>query len=109
MLRRTKLGSVAGAVGDTLVYRYDYGDDWVHLIKVEDRFAAKQGATYPTCTGGRRAAPPEDCGGVPGYAMLLDALADPGHPDHVELADWVPAGFDPAYFDRDWVNAALGH
>ncbi len=108
MLRRTRLGSVAGAVGDTLVYRYDYGDDWAHLIKVEDRFAAKEGSTYPTCTGGRRAGPPEDCGGVPGYAMLLDALADPGHPDRDELAEWLPSGFDPAEFNRDRVNAALG-
>jgi Plasmid pRiA4b ORF-3-like protein len=104
---RVRLESLAGAVGDTLVYRYDYGDDWNHLIEVEARHAPETDAVYPTCTGGRRAAPPEDCGGVWGYARMLEALADPEHPEHEEMSEWVPGWFDPSAFDPSTLNTAL--
>lgn len=51
---------------------------------------------------GERRAPPEDAGGMPGYADLLEALADPWHERHREAADWAAATvvpwrpFDPA-------------
>ncbi|MGL4177716.1 MAG: plasmid pRiA4b ORF-3 family protein, partial [Dermatophilaceae bacterium] len=76
-------------------------------IEVEAVEDAAPGARYPRCTGGRRAAPPEDCGGVPGYHGLLDALADPADPEHAELLDWMPPGWDPARFDRGAVDTRL--
>jgi hypothetical protein len=107
VLHRTRLGSLVASPGDQLLYVYDFGDDWEHLIELEARGPADPTRRYPRCTGGRRAAPPEDCGGVPGFAAVLDALADPANPDHADTLAWVPPGYDPARFDRAALDAAL--
>lgn len=106
-----KLRDVAPAVGDRLRYTYDFGDNWEHDIVVEEVHAAEPGHSYPRCVTGRRAAPPEDCGGPWGYDELVRVLADPADPDHAERLEWLglasAASFDPAHFDRDEVNRAL--
>lgn len=58
------LAQVAGAVKDTVVYVYDFGDDWRHDIIVEAITAATPGVRYPRCTGVRGAPPEEDSGGI---------------------------------------------
>ncbi len=111
--RRLTLGQAAPRKGFTMTYVYDFGDDWRHTIKVEDIGAAEPGATYPRCLTGRRAAPPEDCGGVWGYAELLEILADPAHPEHEDRLDWLGLGlesadeFDPAEFSVEETNDML--
>ena len=62
---------------------------------------------YPVCLAGERACPPDDCGGVWGYADLLEALADPKHPEHEWLTEWAGGPIDPEAFDRDEVNKQL--
>jgi hypothetical protein len=73
--------------------------------------AREQNTSYPRCTGGRRASPPEDCGGVSGYEYLLGVLADPAHEEHADRLDWMgltdAAQFDPAALDLDQINKAL--
>jgi hypothetical protein len=66
------LEQVAPGVGDRLQYTYDFGDNWTHEIVVE-KLLDRQPVAYPRCTAGRRAAPPEDCGGIWGYAELTCA------------------------------------
>jgi hypothetical protein len=56
---------------------------------------------------GARAGPPEDCGGVPGYENLLEALADLQHPDHDDLVEWSGGNYDPERFDREAINRAM--
>ena len=58
------LAQVARAERAKVVYSYDFGDDWRHDIVVEKVIPAEPGVAYPRCTGGRREAPPEDCGGI---------------------------------------------
>lgn len=71
-------------------YVYDFGDDWRHSVLVEAIMAAERETVYPRVTAGRRAAPPEDCGGVWGYEHLLEVLADRDHEEHAELREWCP-------------------
>jgi hypothetical protein len=53
---------------------------------------------YPVCVEGERACPPEDVGGVWGYAEYLEALADPKHEQHEEMLPW-RGTFGPVNFD----------
>jgi hypothetical protein len=76
----TKLHDIAPRAGDRIRYTYDFGDDWEHDLLVEDVFPAEPGVTYPQCLTGRRACPPEDCGGIWGYQELLEILTDPATP-----------------------------
>lgn len=61
----------------------------------------------PRCVGGERACPPEDCGGVPGYADLVDAMADRDHPERERFLEWLDQPFDPAAFDVADANRRL--
>ncbi|MFL6126241.1 plasmid pRiA4b ORF-3 family protein [Actinophytocola sp.] len=94
-----------------ITYVYDFGDDWRHDILVEKVLEPDESATYPRCTGGRRAAPPEDCGGIWSYMDLLEVLADPTHPEHANSLDWLgldsATEFDPAAFDAPAITKAL--
>ncbi len=104
--RNVRLDSIA-AEGDTFIYEYDFGDGWEHEIKIEQVSPAEPGTRYPVCLAGKRACPPEDCGGPPGYEHLLEVLRDPQHGEHKEMAEWVGGPFAPDAFDLDDVNQAL--
>lgn len=104
--RGTRLHQVLVEVGDQLEYTYDFGDSWLHLVTVEEVRPRESGEPRARVVSAERAAPPEDCGGVPGYEGLLAALADPADPAHAELLEWAREvfsddliDFDPAYVD----------
>ena len=105
--RRVKLNQVAPEPKAKLLYTYDFGDDWEHEVLVEKVLPREPGVWYPVCTAGRRACPPEDCGGVWGYARFLEAIRDPDHPQHGELTEWIGGSFEPEAFDLAEVNHAL--
>jgi pRiA4b ORF-3-like protein len=90
-----------------LLYEYDFGDSWEHELLVEKILPRDEGKRYPVCLTGKRACPPEDCGGVWGYASFLEALHDPEHPEHEEMLEWIGGEFDPEAFDLDEVNVEL--
>jgi hypothetical protein len=103
-----KLADVAPRADDRMVYVYDYGDYWDHEIRVEEVVSAEPDVRYPRVLTGRRAGPPEDCGGLGGYAHLCEIIADPDHDEHRFRLDWLgldsAAEFDPAAFDLDAVT-----
>ncbi|MGE5591908.1 MAG: plasmid pRiA4b ORF-3 family protein [Bacillota bacterium] len=107
--RRVTLHEVAVAVGPKGRFRYvyDFGDDWRHNVVVEKVLLAEQHVRYPICLAGRRACPPEDCGGPWGYAELLEAVRAPEHPEHGEMTEWLGGDFDPEEFDLEATNRAL--
>jgi Plasmid pRiA4b ORF-3-like protein len=102
----TLLGDVA-PLDTSLMYRYDFGDGWEHLVVVEavDRYDARVAPLL--CLAGARSCPPEDCGGPTGYEHLLDALADPADAEHDELTEIYGDSLDPEEFDRQRVNSTL--
>ena len=106
-----RLRDVAPRTSCQLRYTYDFGDDWQHDILVEDVKNAEPGTAYPRCITGRRACPPEDCGGIWGYEELVAILSDPEHGEHEERLEWLGLEsadeFDPADFDAAEVNTAL--
>lgn len=101
-----RLREIAGE-GEKLNYEYDFGDGWLHEVKVEKVFDADPAIHYPRCTAGKRACPPDDCGGPFGYEELLEALKTPSHPDHAERIDWLGGDFDPEVFELLAINQGL--
>ncbi len=59
------------------------------------------------CLEGRRACPPEDCGGPYGYAALVIALSNPKHPEYKERLERLGSHWEPDAFDIDAVNRQL--
>jgi hypothetical protein len=94
-------------------YEYDFGDSWLHRLELVSRRPVDEDSPPARLVDGARRGPLEDSGGLPGYEEILDALADPAHPDHAEHAAWVAditnsdAPFDPAFLDIPGVNRAL--
>jgi hypothetical protein len=96
-------------VGKKLIYEYDFGDGWEHELKIEKVPTPEPGMRYPRCTAGKRACPPDDCGGPWGYEHLLEVLRDPKHEEHEEMREWIGGDFDSEAFDLDDVNQMLRH
>ena len=110
--REVTLAGVLGAPKAKLTYVYDFGDYWEHTIVVEDVQPLLAGAPRPPvrCLAGKRAAPPEDLGGVPGYEQLLDLLAQKAAGTRKRLpSEYAGLGkFDPEEFDLASFNHDLG-
>lgn len=104
---RFKLHKVVPREKGKFHYLYDFGDSWEHEILVEKILPIEKGTRYPVCLTGKRACPPEDCGGAPGYENLLEILKDPSHPEHEDMFDWLPGDFDSEKFDIESVNRRL--
>lgn len=105
--RKVSLSAVLEKVGAKVLYTYDFGDNWEHSVVLEKQLTAELGITYPICTDGQLACPPEDCGGIPGYYDLLDVLADRSHERYDDLREWVGDDFKPQIISVDQVNRRL--
>src|SRR6266487_1345415 len=61
--RHVRLADLGLRVRERFLYEYDFTDGWQRDVRVEHILPLEPGRSYPVCIGGRRAAPPEDCGG----------------------------------------------
>jgi len=96
------LRDVFDELKNKFVYEYDFGDSWLHGIKLIQTHAdASAFAHLPICLAGAMAGPPEDCGGVWGYTEKLEILRNPDSNEdwHQEMIEWFGDDFDPRVFD----------
>ena len=96
---KARLNKVLSKPKQKMIYEYDFGDGWEHEILLEKVLPRDSMVRYPRCLGGARACPPEDCGGVHGYANFLEAISDPEHEEHDEYLEWIGGEFNPEKFD----------
>lgn len=102
-----KLEQTALTIKRKFVYEYDFGDSWRHEIVVEKIMLPISGEKYPQCIKGKQACPPEDVGGIGGYARFLEALQDVEHKEHDSYLAWVGGEFDPELCDLATINKDL--
>ena len=100
--RKVKIEDCFSMENNMAFYEYDFGDGWSHRIVLEKILPADPGKTYPLCLDGKRACPPEDCGGPWGYEELLEVLKNPRHADYKDVAEWIgDKNFDPESFKAE--------
>ena len=106
--KRFRMADVLGTRAQDFLYTYDFGDSWVHSVKIEQVLAAREGINmWPMCIAGANACPPEDVGGTYGYMEFLQAMRDPTHEEHEAMWRWWGGPFDPNGFDVNSANMAI--
>ena len=105
---KTKLNELVASKGKKFSYLYDFGDNWDHIVTVENILDNKDAALVPVCLEGERACPPEDCGSYPGYYELMEIKKNKKHPEYKErIAGWLCEDFDFENFDIEEINKEL--
>lgn len=82
-----------------MYYLYDFGDSWMHEVVLEEILPRETGKKYPLCLDGKRACPPEDCGGEPGYYRILELMKTPKDEEYKDMIRWLGGKYDPEDFD----------
>lgn len=93
-----------------LLYLYDFQNKWQHEIILEKVFLDY--LPEPVCLAGARNRPPEEVGGMKGYAEFLKVIKNPNHPEFLEALAWAEKDtggrrFEPEYFYLNEINRAL--
>jgi hypothetical protein len=91
----------------SILYEYDFGDDWEHRIKLLEIKNKEKNIFYPRCVAGERSCPAEDSGGIDGYQEMLEVIKDKDHPDYDSVMAWIGKNFNPDYFNIDEINEFL--
>lgn len=109
--RKLKLKDVFKKEGQLFVYLYDFGDYWVHDIKLEA--ISSENILKAICLAGKGTCPPEDCGGATMYEHIKRLLREePDSPDAAHFRDWLELDPDESWedlwpFNLNEVNEAL--
>jgi len=90
-----------------IVYEYDFGDGWTHLVKLEKRSPDGDPDHVPRCLAGENAAPRDDMGGICGYYDRIEAFHNPAHEMHAEAIAWLGEDFSETRFELDEANRRL--
>lgn len=106
--RQMYIGDLLRKEKQKIAYEYDFGDSWDHEIVLEKIVEPEEGQVYPVCIKGKRACPPEDCGGIWGYYNLLEILDDSQCEEHKQMLEWVGGMIDPEAFDLEEAHVRMG-
>jgi hypothetical protein len=102
-----KLCQVVQAEDVDFTFLYDYSSEWEHTVLVEKILPKEPDVKYPICIDGKRACPPEDCGGPPGFIEFVEAVRNPYHEEHQTMIQWVGYKYDPNEFNIELANKRL--
>ena len=105
---KTSLEMVLQPKGERMKFEYDYGDSWTHDVWVKGvRDYALGEEPVIKLLKAHGECPPEDCGGVWGYAELLELNKKKRKTaEEKERLEWydIPKGFDPEDCDLEWLQ-----
>ena len=105
------LGELVRRAGAKFKFVFDYGDWWVHTVRVEKIEAAAPDKVYPRCVDGAGANPLEDCGGPWTLMAVFEAVKHPERPRNEAIKhivkNWVGEGWDFTRFSVDEANQRL--
>ena len=101
------LSEILPAAGAEISYVYDFGDNWRHLIKLEEIVPAQPEGEYPRVLDGARSCPPKDSGGITGYSNLLKILIDPTHEEYEDMRGWSGETFNAEVISLKEINRRL--
>ena len=105
---KTSLEMVLQPKGERMKFEYDYGDSWTHdlWVKASRDYAPGEEPVIKLLKA-QGQCPPEDCGGVWGYASLLELnkkkRKTAEDKDRLEWYD-IPQDFDPEAVDFEWLQ-----
>jgi hypothetical protein len=116
--RKLRIGNLSLRRMERFTYEYDFGNSWIHDVRIEAPLPIDPARSYPVCIAGKCSAPPEDCGG-PGafmenrwqYAAMgsgdsreeLEGLID-----DIDEEEWeIARRYHPGKFDRRAINQKL--
>ena len=102
----TKIESWLKKKKDCILYEYDFGDGWEVLVTLLEKVVVSR-KIAARCVAGERSAPPEDCGGIPGFIELVEAMKRPKSKKSRELTEWLDGPFDLEEFDLDLINQSI--
>lgn len=102
-----KLSQLLQSEKDSLQYEYDFGDNWEHKVLLEKILPFDIKNQSPSCLKGKRACPPEDCGGIWGYQQLLETLSNPDDSDYESMLEWLGGIFDSEELDIEKINKMI--
>lgn len=93
-------------LGSKIKYTYDFGDNWVHSIKVLE--IVEDGIDDAKVLMQKGITPPDDCGGVQGYEDIKDTLLDENNKGHEEMIAWArTTGYKGVIESEEIINLRL--
>lgn len=93
--------------GATFTYLYDFGDNWLHTLEVENIQEISSNITAPRCLGGERNSPPENCGSITGYYEICKTVKLGSKKDTQKVTEWFGQPYDPEAFDLEAAQKSL--